>query len=160
MKAVITKNSKVGVISFFTGLVFLLTGFIIGNNIPGRSENFFFSFITVLGFLMALGGLLIFLYPLVKEEQFDKERRKAEKTTQKKIKEQLFRNMGRYDDAQQNFLCLSDDTLLLIYECFIKKGYNNLERLALEKELKSRGLIKNSPMEDKLYSLKQEAFVE
>jgi hypothetical protein len=165
MKAEIIKNSRLTVILFVSGLSFLSIGLALRNHLPENTDrHIFIRAITIVGVVMgALGGiqgLMRFFYHPGKGKNTSETKQKEEKEAQKKVKEQLFKSMSRYDDAQQSFRYLSDDTLLLIYDSLMQKKLKDLEHLALEKELMNRGLIKNSPMNDKLYSLKQEAFVE
>jgi hypothetical protein len=73
---------------------------------------------------------------------------------QKELRSKVENDLNNYQELKNSFNYFSDERLLAIYKKFQLEHIENLERLALEEELVKRRLIKNSPMHEKLYSIK------
>jgi len=109
----------------------------------------------------AVWGVIVYaivsrLYSAVHESKF------ADIIRQKQVEEQqkqeLLRisntNTEKHQVARNTFKYLSDTKLTSIYEDYLDKEEENMERLALEEILVERGIIENSPMHEKLFLMK------
>ncbi len=133
---------------FVSLLIAVLFGIIANATSSGVKTNGHYSGIVMVAILV----FFIVLWLLGKVESSGSlEEVREEKTIVKKIKSDL----DEYHELKKSFKYFSEESLLNLHDNLKSENIENLERLALEEELVERGLIKSSPMHEKLYHLKK-----
>lgn len=78
-----------------------------------------------------------------------------ESKQEQEILKQTRHSLNEYNDAKHRFQYLSDETLIDKFKTFVDEDITDMQRLALEEELVKRGILKHSPMHEKLEKIKE-----
>jgi len=103
------------------------------------------------------GWLLGFIIDKIKDSspvQNISQKIEESKQEQELIK-QTKQSLNVYNDAKHRFQFLSDETLIEKFKSYVGEDVTDMQRLALEEELVKRGLLKHSPMHEKLEKIKE-----
>lgn len=104
------------------------------------------------------GWLLGFIIDKIKDSspvQNISQKIEESKQEQELIK-QTKQSLNEYNDAKHRFQFLSDETLIEKFKSYVDEDITDMQRLALEEELVKRGLLKHSPMHEKLEKIKEQ----